>query len=177
MLRSTITAGTLTARPATRRRNGEFVATDDDSDQGEVLEVPEPSREAVRDARLLVREAARAAPERQARRRGRGHLQEAAAAADAAARAERRQARHAGAPGARRGARRSGPRGPRAEVGSPAAAAGSRRADQAARAAAGEARRERAAAVRARRVVPVGEGSDQGAVLGRRGPGPDRRGS
>src|SRR6476659_9196934 len=50
---------------------------------------------------------------------------------------------------------------------------GARRPDQAARGAAGEARRERATALHAGRSVPLREGSDQGAVLGRRGAGAD----
>ena len=46
----------------------------------------------------------------------------------------------------------------------------------AARAAAGEARRQREGALRQGRGVPDAEGDDQGAVLGRRGAGEDRRG-
>src|SRR2546421_1422932 len=168
MLRSTITAARLTRRTATRRADGRVARTDDDSDQGEVLEAPEPSREAFRDARLLVRAAAGAAPEREARRRGRRYGEETARASNPAARAERRQARHAGTAGPRRRPRGSCARGAGAKVRGPAAAAGPRRSDQGARGAAGEARRQRAATVGARRVVPLREGSDQGAVLRRR---------
>src|ERR687886_1871119 len=167
MLRSTITKARLTARTATRRADGRADGTDDDADQGEVLAAPEPCREAVGDARLLVRAPARAAPEREARGRRRGHGQEAAAAANAAARAERSEAGDPGAPGACGRPRGSRPAGARAEVRGSAAAAGPRRPGSGARAAAGEARRERAAAVGARRGLPVREGSHQGAVLGR----------
>src|SRR6266566_597156 len=176
MLLSTITAGTLPPRSATRRANGRSDATDDDNHQGEVLEAAEPGGEAFRDPRLLVRAAARAAPEREAGSRRRRHGQEAAAAADADPRAERRQARHAGPPGALAEPRGSRPPGTRAQVRGAAAAPGARRADQAARSSAGEARRERATALDTGRGLPLREGSDQGAVLGRRGPGADRRG-
>src|SRR6266536_2971818 len=102
MLRSTITGGRLVAE-STRRANGRADESDDDRDQGEVLEAAQPGREALRDARLLLRAPARAAPEREAGRRGRGHRQEAARDPDADPGAERRQARVAGAPGARAG--------------------------------------------------------------------------
>src|SRR5947208_2882367 len=69
MLLSTITAGTLPPRIATRRANGRSDGTDDDDHQGEVLEAAEPCGEALRDARLLLRAAARATPEREARSR------------------------------------------------------------------------------------------------------------
>src|SRR6266536_1395849 len=176
MLLSTITAGTLPARIATRRANGRADGTNDDADQGEVVEAARPGGKALRDPRLLLRAAARAAPEREAWSRRRGHSQEASAAADADPRAERRQARHTGAPGALAGARGSRPPGAGAKIRSPAAAPGARRSGRAARGAAGEARRERAAAVGASRVLPLREGSDEGAVLGRRGAGADRRG-
>src|SRR5437870_6998095 len=171
MLLSTITAGTLPPRIATRRANGRSDGTDDDDHQGEVLEAAQPGGEALRDARLLLRAAARAAPEREAGRRRRRHGQEASAAADADPRTERRQARHAGPPGALAGARRSRPPGTRAQVRGAAAAPGARRADQAARGSAGEARRERATALDAGRGLPLREGSDQGAVLGCRSAG------
>src|SRR5919197_6766861 len=154
MLRSTITGGTLIAQ-STRRADGRADATDDEHHQGEVVEAARPRREALRTARLLVRAPARAAPERQAGCRRRGHGQEAPAAPDAVARAERRQARHTGPPGSLAGARGPCAAGARAQIGHPAAAAGPRRADQAARGAAGEPGRERAAAFLARRVVPV----------------------
>src|SRR3954471_4489874 len=170
MLRSTITAGYATRANPTRRADGGVDATDDDGDQGEVLEAAEPRREAFRDPRLFVRAPARAAAERQAWGRRRGHGQEAPAAADPVAGAERRQARHPGSTGAGAGARGSGPPGARAQVGDSAAAAGAGRAGEAARGAAAEARRQRAAAFGTRRGVPLGEGSDQGAILRRRGP-------
>src|SRR6266513_310854 len=68
------------------------------------------------------------------------------------------------------------PAGTRAQVRGSAAAPGSRRAGQAARGAAGEARRERATALHAGRSVPLRAGGDQSAVLGRRGAGTERRG-
>src|SRR5690242_13649291 len=104
MLLSTITAGTLPPRIATRRANGRSDATDDDDHQGEVLEAAQPGGEALRDARLLVREAARAPPERKAWSRRRRHGQEAPRDPDADARAERSQARHPGSAGGRAGA-------------------------------------------------------------------------
>src|SRR6266566_6400651 len=124
MLLSTITAGTLPPRSATRRANGRSDATDDDDHQGEVLEAAQPGGEAFRDARLLLRAATRATPERETRSRRRGHGQEASAAADADARAERRQARHAGAPGGFAGTRGPRPPGAGAQVRRPAAAPG-----------------------------------------------------
>src|SRR5207302_1941570 len=147
MLLSTITAGTLPPRIATRRANGRSDGTDDDDHQGEVLEAAQSGGKALRDARLLVRAAARAAPEREAGSRRRGHGQEASAAADPDPRAERRQARHAGAPGGLAGTRGPCQSGAGAQVRGPAATSGARRPDQAARGAAGEARRERATAV------------------------------
>src|SRR4029453_13993867 len=146
MLLSTITAGTLPRKSQLGGPNGRADATDDDDHQGEVLEAAQPGGKALRDPRLLVRAAARAAPEREGGRRRRRHGQEAPPAANADPRAERRQARHAGAPGARAGARGSRPPGTRAQVWGAAAASGARRADQAARDAAGETRRERATA-------------------------------
>ena len=61
------------------------------------------------DPRLLVREAARAAAERQEGHRRRRDVEEAPADAVRQARAAGRQARHAGAPGARAPARRTSP--------------------------------------------------------------------
>src|SRR6266568_4443536 len=121
MLRSTSTVARLACRPATRRTNGRPDVTNHDDHQGEVLGPAEPRREPQRDARLLLREAAGVAAERQARDRRRRHGQEAARAADAAAPAERRQARDAGTPGGRR--EPGGPRaaGTRAEIGRAAA--------------------------------------------------------
>ena len=81
-----------------------------------------------------------------------------------------------------RPARRSGPAGrishARRSSGrrSPAAAPGPRPAGPGSGIATGEAHRERAAAEREDRGVPLAEGSDQGPVLGRRGAGADRRG-
>src|SRR5437764_3487301 len=92
--------------------------------QGEVQRAAEPRREPAGNARLLLRAPAGVAPERQARRRRRGHGEEAAADPDPAARAERRQARYAGPAGRRRRPRGPRPPGPRAEVGDPAAAPG-----------------------------------------------------
>src|SRR6266487_5835113 len=150
MLRSRSTGGRLVGE-STRRADGRADGTNDDADQGEVVETARPGGKALRDPRLLVRATARAPPEREAWSRRCGHGQEASAVANADARAERRQARHASAPGAITGARGSRPPGAGAEIGSSAAAAGARRSDQAARGATGEARRERAAAFRASR--------------------------
>src|SRR6266516_6044035 len=176
MLLSTITAGTLPRKSQLGGPNGRADATDDDDHQGEVLEAAQPGGKALRDPRLLVRAAARAATECEAGRRRRRHGQEASTASDAGPRAERRQTRYAGQAGARAGARGSRPPVARAQVRGSAAAPGSRRAGQAARGAAGEARRERATALHAGRSVPLREGGDQSAVLGRRGAGADRRG-
>src|SRR5438132_13545603 len=129
--------------------------------QGEVLEAARPRRGSERDARLLVRAAAPAAPEREARGRGRRHGEEAAPDADGAARAERGQARHAGAPGARLRPGGSGATGTRAEVRSPAAAPGARPAGAAARGPAGEAGREREATAGEDRGLPLAEGGHQ----------------
>src|SRR3954469_7360847 len=85
MLRSSSIDGTLTAKTI-RRTDGRLDATGLDGDQGEVFEGPRPGRKSHRDARLLVRADAGAAPERQARRRRRRHSQEAARPPDAAAR-------------------------------------------------------------------------------------------
>ena len=71
--------------------------------QGEDLEDAGSRRGPAGDPRLLLREAARAAPERQEGHRRRGDVQEAPAAAVGQARAAGRQARHAGPPGARAG--------------------------------------------------------------------------
>src|SRR4051812_34722587 len=114
MLLSTITAGTLPPQITTRRGNGRSDGTNDDDHQGEVLEAAQPCGEALRDTRLLVRAAARAAPEREAGRCRRGHGQEASAVADSDPRAERRQARFAGPPGCLAGTRGSRPPGARA---------------------------------------------------------------
>ena len=75
-----------------------------------------------------------------------------------------------------RRARGSRAPGARAQVGRPAAAAGPRRPGAAARGPAGAARAEREGALRADRVVPVAEGSDEGAVLGGGGAGAHQRG-
>src|SRR6266516_1251141 len=175
MLRSINMGGTLTGT-ATRRTDGRLDVTNLDDRQGEVLEAARPGGEPDGDARLLLREAAGAAPEREARRRRRRHGEEAARAPDDPARAERGQARHAGPPGARRGPRGSRAAGARAQGRGAAAAAGARPAGEGTRGAAGEARRLREAAAGEDRGVPLAEGSDQGAVLGRGGPGEDRRG-
>src|SRR5947208_619185 len=115
MLRSISMVGTLLDTPP-RRTDGRPDVPRVARRQVEDFEDARPRREPNRDARLLVREAAGVAPERQARRRRRRDRQEAIADADADARAERRKARDAGAPGAGRRAR--GPRaaGARAEV-------------------------------------------------------------
>src|SRR3954453_17821222 len=164
MLRSRSTGGRLVAE-STRRANGRSDRTDDNADQGEVFEAAQPRGKALRNARLLVRAAARAAPERQARSRRCGDGEEAAAAPDAVPRAERGQARHASAPGGFAGTRGSRSPGAGAEIRGAAAAAGARRTDQAAGSATAEARRKRATAIRAGRVLPLREGSNQGAVL------------
>src|SRR5204863_9589648 len=78
MLRSTSTGGRLITE-STRRADGRADATNDDADQGEVVEAARSCGEADRDPRLLLRATARAAPERQARRRRRGHGQETSA--------------------------------------------------------------------------------------------------
>src|ERR1700730_5143446 len=122
MLRSISTLGTLTGN-STRRTDGRPDGTRFDSREGEILEAARPRGEPERDARLLLREAARAPAERQARCRRRRHREETSRAPDHAARAERRQARDPGAAGARRGTRRPRPPGAREEDGSPAAAA------------------------------------------------------
>src|SRR5919197_2559572 len=104
MLRSVSTAGRLpTKRP--RRIDGRPDVPRVTRRQVEALEAARPRREPDRDARLLVREAARAAPERQARRGRRRPGEEADPDAERDARAERRQARDAGPPGARGGTR------------------------------------------------------------------------
>src|SRR5204862_4525698 len=115
MLRWTITGGTLNVE-TTRRADGRADAANDEHHQGEVVEAARPHGETFRAARLLVREAARTAPEREARRRRRGHVEEAARAPDADARAERRQAGHPGATGGRAGPCGSGAAGARAQV-------------------------------------------------------------
>ena len=75
-----------------------------------------------RDARLLLREAARDAAEGAPRRGRRGHQQEAPRAPGGEARAERREARRPGAPGAAAEPRGPGARRPRAQEGRPAPA-------------------------------------------------------
>src|SRR5579884_1259631 len=175
MLRWTSTGCTLVLN-SIRRTDGRLDVPRVVDRQGEVLEAAEPRREPDGDSRLLVRADARAAAEREARRRGRRDGEEAARAPDDAARAERRQARDAGAAGGRRRARGSRAAGAAEEGGGPAAAAGARRAGEAARGPAAEADRVAAVARDAHRGVPVAEGSDQGAVLGGRGAGSDRRG-
>src|SRR6476646_5933358 len=153
MLRSTITVARLDA-PLPRRTNGRTDVTRVAGGEVEVLEAARPRRGSRRDPGLLLREAARAAAERQARDRRRRHGQEAARASGDAAAAEPGQARRAGARGA--GGRPRGPRpaGAGAEVRPAAAAAVARRADHAARAAAGEADRERADALGQGRGLP-----------------------
>src|SRR3954452_15071963 len=111
MLLRMFIAGRLTRAPAHRRIDARPDVTRRDCDQGEVLEAARPRREPERDAGLLVRAPAAVAPEREARRRRRRHLQETARAADQDARAEPRQAGHAGPRGARpepRGSRAAG---------------------------------------------------------------------
>src|SRR5262245_17012932 len=122
MLRSISTPVGYFPTRATRRIDGRTHATRLDGDQGEVLEAARQGRGSGRDARLLLRAAAPAPAERQARDRGRRHLEETAPAADDAARAERREARHAGTPGGLAEPRGPGPRRARAEVGGPVAA-------------------------------------------------------
>ena len=148
----------------------------DDDRQGEVEQASRPRRGSGRDARLLVRGAAPAAPERQARHRRPDDREEAARAAvhvDAEAVGQARR------PGTRRAEGR--PRGSRARGAHPQGGArrAARRADgagPAARGAAAEADRGPEDAAGEGRVLPHAEGSDQGAVLGRRGAGADRRG-
>src|SRR5919204_5180600 len=102
MLRAISTSGTLTVEHTKRRTDGRPDATRVADREGEDLQDAEQGGEPDRDARLLVRAAAAAPAERQARNRRRRHLEEAAPDADRSARAERREARDAGAPGARR---------------------------------------------------------------------------
>src|SRR5436190_19240392 len=173
MDRSTIT-GRYAKRKPTRRADGRAHAACVDGREGEDLEASRPCGETRGDAGLLLREAARAAAERQARCRRRRYLEEAARAPAEAARAERRQAGIAGARRGRRRARGSGAAGARAEVWRPAAAPGARPAGAAAGGAAAKADGEPAAAAGEGRGVPLAEGDDQGAVLGRRGPGAHR---
>ena len=133
-------------------------------------------REPGRDARLLLRGAAAPAPERQARDRRRRDREEAArdpVQLDAAA---GRQARRPGEGGAQGEPRGSRARGAHPQGGDPGPARRDHAAGPAARGAAAEARRGREAALDEGRAVPHAEGSDQGAVLGRRGAGADRRG-
>src|SRR5207247_1219638 len=102
------TPGTLLPPPAKRRRDGRADEPNERDHQGEVVEAARPRRETLRDSRLLVREAARAAAEREARSRRRHDGEEAPRAPDPAAAAERREAGDAGPRGGRRQ-----PRGPR----------------------------------------------------------------
>src|SRR5437588_9765301 len=141
------------------------------SRQSQDLAAPRPRGGPGRDARLRLPEAGRAAPERQEGDRRRRHFEEAAADAVGEAAAVDRQARHAGAPGAGPGAR--GPRadGARAKERRAERAAGTRPAGGGARAAAGEADRQREAATREGRGLPDQEGGHQGAVLGLGGTG------
>src|SRR5437588_13030203 len=103
MLLSTITAGTLPPRIATRRANGRSDGTNDDDHQGEVLEAAQSGREALRDTRLLIRAAARDAPEREAGHGRGGRGQEASTVADSDPRGQRRQALFARPPGCHAG--------------------------------------------------------------------------
>src|SRR5438270_46131 len=146
MLRATSTGARLPPESATWRFDARPDVTRLDDRQGEVLEAARPRRGSRRDPRLLVRAAAPAAPEREARRRGRRHGEEAPPNADGAARTERRQAGDAGAAGPGRGPR--GPRaaGARAEVGRAAAAPGARPAGARARGSDRESRRRLEAA-------------------------------
>src|ERR1022692_1534843 len=163
MLRSTSTAlGYLDT--AKRRIDGRPLVTDHADHQVEVLEAAQPDGESDRDARLLVRADAGAAPERQARRRRRGHGEETAGDPDPGARAERGHARDAGAAGGGGEPRGSRAPGARAQGPGAAAAPGARHAGAAARRAAGEADRLAAPARGEDRVLPLAEGSDQGSV-------------
>src|SRR5512135_3592194 len=113
MLRSTSITALGYLDTAKRRIDGRALVADHAHHQVEVLEAAEPDGEPDGDARLLVRADAAAAPERQARRRRRGHGEEAAGDPDPGARAERRQAGDAGAAGCRgqpRGSRAPGAR-------------------------------------------------------------------
>src|SRR4051794_6756099 len=176
MLLAISTSGTLTAEPETRRTDGRPDAASEPDREVEDVQDAEQGGEPDRDARLLLRAAAAASAERQARDRRRRHVEETAPDADPAARADRRQARDPGAAGARRQPRGSRAPGPRAQDGRAAAAPGARPADPRPRGPAGETRLVRAAAAGEDRGLPHAEGGDQGAVLGRGGPGQDRRG-
>src|SRR5919197_1891161 len=98
MLLAISTAGTLPAK-LRRRFDGRPDVPRIARRQGEDLEGSRQGREPDGDARLLVREAARAAPERQARAGPRRHREEAAADAVGEPRAERREARGPSAAG------------------------------------------------------------------------------
>src|SRR5919201_2570213 len=171
MLRSTSTWVRYTCTCDEEEPDGGTDVTRLDDHQSQVLGAARPRRESTGNARLLVRATARVPPERQARHRRRRDGEETPPASDHAARAERRQARDAGPASRRRRPRGSGAAGARAQVGAPAAAAGPRYPGAAARGSAAEADGERAAAVGANRAVPLAEGSDQGAILRRRGAG------
>ena len=99
MLRSTITVAVRYSRPETRRTDGRLDVARLHRGQGDALEAARPRGGSERHARLLVREAARAAAGREARRRRRGHGEEAAPAPGDPARAVG-EARGAGAGGA-----------------------------------------------------------------------------
>ena len=159
-----------------RRTNGRSDVTRVADRESEVLEAAQPGGEPDRDARLLLRADADAAPERQARRRRCRHGEETARDPDAEGRAERRQARDPGATGARRQPRGSRTPGAREEGRGAAAAPGARRPGQAAPDPAGQPHRRAADARDAHRGVPLAEGSSESAVLGSRGPGEDRGG-
>src|SRR6266511_5572306 len=105
-----------------------------DRREGAHLQAARPGRGPEHYSRLLVREAAGALAEGEARRRRRGDREEAARAPDPEARAGGREARAAGAPGARRGPRGSRARRPGAQGARAAAAAGPRQPDDGPRA-------------------------------------------
>ena len=120
----------LTAYQDQGRRNARDDEQGFDDRQSQDQQAPQPGRGSRRDPRLLVREAARAAPERQARRRRRRDVEEAAGDANGHARAERRQAGRPGAPGAAGRPRGSRQGGAAAQGGRAGAAPGARPAGQ-----------------------------------------------
>ena len=161
---------------STGGRHARPVGAHDDDHQGEVLEASQQGREPRRDARLQLRGAAAPAPEREARDRRRHDREEAPrdpVHLDAAAGREARRPGEGGDAGEPRGPR---PAGADQEGGDPGPARRHHDPGPAARGSAAEADRGLAAALGEDRAVPQPEGGHQGAVLGRRGPGADRRG-
>ena len=87
--------------------------------KAKISKAARPRRGPVRDARLRLPEAGRAAPEREEGHRRRHHVEEAPSDAVRKARAAGGEARHPGPPGARAGSRRPRARRARAQDGRP----------------------------------------------------------